>query len=106
MFEGSFQGVSLKEVEGLFSEDLSVFRVTFTGIPREFQGYVKEFHRVFQGIFRIEEISKRGWRVFQECFTEVLFCNFIFAWRSLQLPEQKGGLFYGYCVPLFFFNAK
>ena len=32
-------------------------------------------------------------RVFQECFNEVLFCNFIVAWISSQLPEQKEGLF-------------
>ena len=33
-------------------------------------------------------------RVFQECFNEVLFCNFVLAWISSQLPEQKGGLFF------------
>ena len=30
--------------------------------------------------------------VFQEWFNEVLFCNFVFAWISSQLPEQKEGL--------------
>ena len=33
--------------------------------------------------------------MFQECFNIVLFCNFVFAWNSLQLPKQKEGLFDG-----------
>ena len=31
--------------------------------------------------------------VFQECLNEALFCDFVVAWISSQLPEQKEGLF-------------
>ena len=31
-------------------------------------------------------------KVFHECFNEVLFCNFVVAWISLQLQKQKKGL--------------
>ena len=31
--------------------------------------------------------------VFQECFNEVLFCDFVVACISLLLAEQKEGLF-------------
>ena len=37
-------------------------------------------------------------RVFQECFNKVLFCDFVVAWISSQLPEQKEGLFEHYLV--------
>ena len=30
--------------------------------------------------------------MFQECFNEVLFCDFVVAWISSQLPQQKEGL--------------
>ena len=32
--------------------------------------------------------------MFQECYNGVLFCNFVVAWISSQLPEQKEGLFF------------
>ena len=32
--------------------------------------------------------------MFQECFNEFLFCNFVVAWHSLQLPKLKEGLFF------------
>ena len=38
-------------------------------------------------------VFKKISRVCQECFKEVLFCNFVVAWISSQLPEQKEGLF-------------
>ena len=44
---------------------------------------------VFQKNFK-KEVS----RVFQECFNEVLFCNFVLALISSQLLEQKEGLFW------------
>ena len=40
-----------------------------------------------------KKISKKISRVFLECFNEVLLCNFVFAWISSQLPEQKEGFF-------------
>ena len=42
------------------------------------------------------KFPKKVSRVFQECFKEVLFCNFVLSWISLQLPEQKEGLFLGF----------
>ena len=38
-------------------------------------------------------VFKKIPRVFQECFKEVLFCNFVVAWISSQLHEQREGLF-------------
>ena len=40
-----------------------------------------------------ENLKKKGLRVFQECFNEVLFCDFIVAWISSKLPDQDEGLF-------------
>ena len=37
----------------------------------------------------LKKISK----VFLECFNEVLFYDFVVAWISSQLPEQKEGFF-------------
>ena len=31
--------------------------------------------------------------MFQICFIEILFCNYVVAWHASQLPEQKEGLF-------------
>ena len=36
--------------------------------------------------------------MFQECFNEVWFDEFVVAWISLQLPEQKDGLFYNFII--------
>ena len=43
---------------------------------------------VFEGAFK--KIKKKK---VQGHFNEVLFSNFVFAWHSLQLLEQKEGLF-------------
>ena len=32
-------------------------------------------------------------RVFEECFKDMLFCNFVVPWQSSQLPQQNEGLF-------------
>ena len=58
------------------------------GVPRDqwsFKLSVKCVSRKFQ-----LKVS----RVFQKCFKEVFFCNFVLACISSQLPEQKEGLFY------------
>ena len=49
-----------------------------------------------------KNISKKVSRVLQECFNEVLFCNFVLAWISSQLPEQKEGLFFSFFLLSFF----
>ena len=49
---------------------------------------------MFHGSFKaVSKMFKKVSRVFQECFNEVLFCNFVLVWISSQLPEQKEGLF-------------
>ena len=40
------------------------------------------------------KFRKKQQGCFQECFNGVLLCNFVVAWISLQLPEQKEGLFF------------
>ena len=67
MFEGSVQGVSR-----MFEEVLRVFTKSF----KKCKGWFKQASRLFQG-----------------SFNEVLFCNFVLALISSQLPEQKEGLF-------------
>ena len=53
-------------------------------VSRVFKESVKCVSRKFQVKFS---------RVFQECFNEVLLCNFVLAWISSQQPEQKEGFF-------------
>ena len=62
----------------------------------QFQRCVKQVSRLFEKSIKggsRKSIKKKIARVFQECFNEVLFCNFVLAWISLKLPEQKKGLF-------------
>ena len=59
------------------------FKGCFKGVSRQFQRLLGKF----QG--NVEKVSS----VFQENFNKVLFCNFVLAWISSQLPEQKEGLF-------------
>ena len=54
---------------------------------RKLQGCLKKVSSVFQ------DNSKKVSLVFQECLNEVLFCDFVVAWISSQLPEKKEGLF-------------
>ena len=58
----------------------------------------KKVSRVFQWSFkwgsRVFKRSSMGvLGKFQRCFNDVLFCKFVVAWISSQLPEQKEGLF-------------
>ena len=55
------------------------------------QGCFKGIKKKFKGCFK--KISKKVSSVFLECFNEVLFYDFVVAWISSQLPEQKEGLF-------------
>ena len=71
-----------------------MFQVGLRVIPKYLQG-------CFKGASRVSKRSSKGVprkfqikvsMVFQECVHEVLFCDFV-AFISLQLPEQKEGLF-------------
>ena len=56
-------------------------------VSKRFGGSFKESVSVFQ------ENLKKASKVLQEYFNEVLFDEFVVAWISSQLPEQKEGLF-------------
>ena len=73
--------------QGCFREVLRMLQGRLGGVPRDqwsFKLSVKCVSRKFQ-----LKVS----RVFQKCFKEVFFCNFVLACISSQLPEQKEGLF-------------
>ena len=55
-----------------------------------FKGVSRQFERHFQEVSRVLKVNKK--RISRKCFNEVLFCNFLVAWISSQLPEQKEGL--------------
>ncbi len=70
-FKGFFKGVSWK-FQLRFKEVSRMFKESVKCVPRKFQIKFQEFSRMFQ------------WS----------FCNFVVAWISSQLPEQKEGLFF------------
>ena len=71
------------------SDTLEV-QIVFLGISKGVKGSATNVSSEFQENFKN----------FQECFIEVLFCNFVVARHSLQLPEQKEDLFA--CDPLMY----
>ena len=98
------------KLNGCLREVSKVFQGCNQDILRVFQGilwcetckgvsrYIKEVQTVFQGGFRdvlrkFQGCLKKVSSVCQVNFKNVLFCNFIVAWISSQLPEQKEGLF-------------
>ena len=58
-----------------------------------FKDILSKLKESVKGHVCFKKISKKVSRVFQECFDEILFCNMVVPWISLQLPEQKEGLF-------------
>ena len=95
MYQGRLKGVS-----GYFSVGFKGISENFKrrskGGSREVHGNLKDVLRKFQGclqkvlsVFQ-ENFKKKLSRVFQECFNEVLFCNFVAATRA------EGGLVYNY----------
>ena len=59
---------------------------------------VQESFKVVLGSFKrvkcvLRKFQKNVSKVFQECFNEVLFHDFVVEWISSQLPEEKEGLF-------------
>ena len=85
MFQGCLKHV-LKKLQGYFKRALKV-------LERKFQSF-KSAPRKVQGCFReVSTICQKCFKELRGCFKEVLFSNFVVAWYSLQLPEQKEGLF-------------
>ena len=64
-----------------------MFHESFKDAQRKISGGFKEVSRMLQE--RFKGITKK---------IEVLFCNFVLACISSQLPEQKEGLFHSECV--------
>ena len=70
-----------------------MFQGSFKSVSRKFQGCFKKVSRVFQGNFKdVSGYFKKVSWMFQECFNKALFCNFVVACKTSQLPEQKKGL--------------
>ena len=87
--------------QGYFKEILRVLKGRLRGVPRNCQGCFKgtssQFQKRFKQVSRVFEesiecVSKKSNK--KGCFNVVLFCNFVVAWISSQLPEQKEGLFF------------
>ena len=72
-----------------------MFLENFKVDSREFQENLKEVQMAFQGTFKgvnesfmkVSSVFQENFKNFQECFIYVLFCNFVVAWHSSQLPE-------------------
>ena len=93
MFQESFKGV-VRNIEGCFNGVLSWFQVFMKEVQRVLEGsfkVLKEVSRKFCVVFR--KFSRQLLREFKGYFIEILICNFAVALLSLQLPEQKEGLF-------------
>ena len=96
VFQESLNGAQRK-ISGCFKEVSRMLQERFKGVSKkiegQFQRHSKEVSRAFkESVKWVLKISNKVSRVFQECFNAVLFCNFVLAWISLQLPEQKEGL--------------
>ena len=66
----------------------------FKRVLRQIKKHIKEVSRVFKEMGKcVSRKFTKKIRVFQKLFTEVLFCDFVVAWISSQLPEQMEGLF-------------
>ena len=81
-----------------------MFQETLKGASREVQVYLKEVQWVFQGSFKdilrkflgcLKNVLSVFQKNFKQSFMGVsrMFCNFVIAWISSKLPEQKKGLF-------------
>ena len=76
-----------------------MFQGSLKCVPRKILGSYKEVSKVSQESFRVVSRKKVGGfqrklKEFLLVLRQVLFCNFVLTYISLQLPEQKEGLFY------------
>ena len=95
MFQGRWRGVP-REIQGRFKGGSQgyikeKFKGFFKGVSWQFQIRFKEVSRVFKE--SVKCVPRKFQIKFQECFNGVFFCNFVVAWISSHLPEQKEGLF-------------
>ena len=80
-------------IQGRFKCIKKKFKGFFMAFSWQFQRCFKEVSRVFKD--SVKCVSRKFQIKFQE-FSSMFqwsFCNFIVAWISSQLPEQKEGLF-------------
>ena len=83
------------------------FQVAFKGIWKKFKRNFKKVLKVFQGNVKgVSKKFKRCFRKLSRVFQESLrvYCNYVVAWHSSQLPEQKEGLFYQ--IPTFITSSS
>ena len=81
-FERSSKGISnirevLKVLQGCFMEVSRVFQENFKGISRKIKGCFNGVSSRCQG--RLNEVKWMFEGMFQECFNEILFCDFVVA---------------------------
>ena len=85
MFQGKFKGVPTK-IEGCSQLPPRELHVSvskkFKGVSSEFQDSFKNLFKEVSRVFSVNCVSRKS-----KYFNEVLFCNFVLAWISLQLPE-------------------
>ena len=99
MFQEILKGV-YRKFQGSSKDNSRKFKRCFKDILGKFHGCFnnlwREFQRCFKGFWRKCQLclKKKVTRMFQECFNEVLFCNFFVVLHSSHLPEQKEGLFF------------
>ena len=74
-------------IQGYLKAVQRVLKGSLNAVSKRFGGSFKESVSVFQE--NLKKVSK----VLQEYFNEVLFDEFVVAWISSQLPEQKEGFF-------------
>ena len=109
LFQWSFTWGSrvFKRRNGHLRKVSKVFQGCYKDVLRELQEYLKEgCYKAVSKMFK--EVSKafkestkcvsiKFQKKYQGCFMNVsmkfYFCNFVLAWISSQLPEQKKGLF-------------
>ena len=98
---------SIKGVSRMY-QALRVVQGRLRNVPKYLHGWFKGPSKLskislslcFKGVLRkdllrkFQRCSKKVSRVFQEYFNGILYCDFVDAWISSQLPEQKKGLFY------------
>ena len=88
-----FKGI-LKKFKWCLREVPKVFQQSFMGVSRKIKGcseapLLLKVQMVFiKSVKCFKEIQKNVSIMFQECYDEVLFCNFVVEWHSSHIPKQ------------------